>query len=277
MDFFSQRASAFLRGLSRVSCYKEGMNSSFTITGFARQFGRTACLVLLAAMFLEACANRPSPPKSSQPQASAPLPPTAPAVVVPSPVPPAPSAAVDTEGWTDLFDGRTLAGWRATDFSGKGTVKVEGGKIILGTGYMTGVTRTNPVPKMSYEVSLEAMRVDGSDFFCGLTFPVGNDPCTLIVGGWGGGLVGLSSLDGNDAANNETTKFMSFENGRWYRIRLRVEPTSIQAWIDDDRVVKVDTTDRKTSIRWEVEESKPFGIATYSTTAAIRNIRIREL
>jgi hypothetical protein len=48
----------------------------------------------------------------------------------------------------------------------------------------------------------------------------------------GGGSRGLSSLDGQDAANNETTQYINFEKGRWYRIRLRVMPTKIQAWID---------------------------------------------
>ena len=84
-------------------------------------------------------------------------------------------------------------------------------------------------------------------------------------------------MDGNDAANNETSKFLTFENGRWYRIRLLVRPKSIKAWIDDDKVVDVDTTDRKLSIRWEVEECKPFGIATWSTAAALRNIRVRQI
>jgi hypothetical protein len=142
---------------------------------------------------------------------------------------------------------------------------------------MTGITWTNDIPRINFEVELEAMRVDGSDFFCGLTFPVGQSPCSLIIGGWGGGVVGISSLDGEDAANNETTKYMSFENGRWYIIRLRVMPTTIQAWIDGDKVVDVVTTGRKISIRSEVELSVPFGIATWSTTGAIRNLRLRRL
>ena len=142
---------------------------------------------------------------------------------------------------------------------------------------MTGVTWTNDIPRMDFEVELEAMRVDGSDFFCALTFPVRNDPCSLIVGGWGGGVVGLSSLDGQDASSNETTKYLNFENGRWYNIRLRVKPKSIQAWIDNDKVVDVVTTGHKMSIRSEVELSVPFGIATWSTTGALRNIRVRPL
>ncbi len=121
------------------------------------------------------------------------------------------------------------------------------------------------------------MRVDGSDFFCGLTFPVGENPCSLIVGGWGGGVVGLSSLDGEDAAHNETTRYLNFEKGRWYRIRLRVASAAIQAWIDDDKVVDVTTTGRTISIRSEVELSRPLGFATWSTTGALRNIWMRPL
>jgi 3-keto-disaccharide hydrolase len=142
---------------------------------------------------------------------------------------------------------------------------------------MTGVTWTNDVLRRNYEISLEAMRVEGNDFFCALTFPVGDDPCSLIVGGWGGGVVGLSSLDGEDAAHNDTTQYMNFDNGRWFKIRLRVANSKIQAWIDNDKVVDVDTTGRKVSIRVEVEPSKPLGFATWSTTGALRNIKLRRL
>jgi len=184
----------------------------------------------------------------------------------------------DEQGWQALFDGKTLNGWAITDFAGRGDVKVENGSIILGEGVMTGITWTNPLPaSMSYEIALDAMRVQGSDFFCGLTFPVGKDPCSLIVGGWGGGVVGLSSLDGEDAANNETTKVAEFEKGKWYAIKLRVQPTRIQAWIDGEKYVDVDTTDRKISIRIEVELSRPLGIASWNTQAALKNIRMRKL
>jgi hypothetical protein len=178
-----------------------------------------------------------------------------------------------------LFDGKTLTGWISSDFAGRGSVTVSNGQINLGMGSMTGInwTNTNTLPRMSYEISLDAMRVDGSDFFCGLTFPVGKDPCSFIVGGWGGGVVGLSSIDSEDASQNETTGYMNFTNGKWYHIRVRVEPGKIQAWIDNDRVVNLETEGKRISIRMEVEPSVPLGIATWNTAAALKNIQLKRL
>ena len=230
-----------------------------------------ACCVLFVVGILGGCASKQARVATSTPDVSSTNTNTNRAVAKAAARQPVPAGTIQ------LFDGETLKGWRISDFAGKGPVRVEEGKLILEMGTMTGVTYTNPVPTMNYEISVEAMRVDGSDFFCGLTFPVGNDPCSLIVGGWGGGVVGLSSLDGQDAANNETTQYINFEKGRWYKVRLRVVPNRIQAWIDDDKVIDADTTDRRISIRLEVEESRPLGFSSWSTTAALRNIRLRKL
>ena len=190
-----------------------------------------------------------------------------------------PSVPESGSPWRSLFDGKSLSGWAETGFAGRGLVKVSEGKLILETGLMTGVTWTNAadLPRINYEIALDAMRVEGSDFFCALTFPVKENPCSFIVGGWGGGVVGLSSLDGQDAANNDTTRYMSFDTGKWYALRVRVTETNLQCWIDADKVVDVETKDRRISIRPEVEDSRPLGIASWSTTAALRNIRLRKL
>jgi len=171
-----------------------------------------------------------------------------------------------------LFDGKTLGKWKATPFKDHGSVTVQDGEIRLGMGYMTGITWSGPLLRMNYEICLEAMRVEGGDFFCGLTFPVGPDPCSLIVGGWGGETVGLSSIDYFDASENATTIRRTFESNRWYRIRLRVTVTKIEAWIDEDKVVDLVTTGHTIGIRSEVKLSQPLGIATYWTSAAIRRI-----
>ncbi len=183
--------------------------------------------------------------------------------------------------WIPLFDGKTLDGWKVTDFGGSPEdARVEDGTLILdmGTTSMSGVTSTrHDLPRLDYEVSLQAMRVQGSDFFCGLTFPIKDSFCSLIVGGWGGSLVGISSFDGMDASENETTTMMNFENGRWYTIRLRVTDGRIQAWIDEKRVVDARPGQRRIHVRAEVENSKPFGLATWYTKAAVKDIRLRLL
>jgi hypothetical protein len=189
-----------------------------------------------------------------------------------------PGAAAKTRS---LFDGKTLSGWKGSDFASQGKVEVKDEQIVIGFGEgCSGITYAGDVPKTNYELSLEAMRVDGTDFFCGLTFPVERDkgkvqPCTLVVGGWGGGTVGLSSIDGYDASENSTSKYIEFENGRWYKIRLRVTKPKIEAWIDSEKIVDFTLGQHDLSIRIEVEESKPLGIATWRTTGAFRKIEVR--
>ncbi len=179
-----------------------------------------------------------------------------------------------------LFDGKSLAGWKKTKFGGEAEVVVRNGQMILQTGAdMTGVTwnRAKPPPDWDYEVTLDTMRVEGHDFFCGLTFRVGKNPCSLILGGWGGGVCGLSSIDGFDASENDTTGYHEFQNGRWYRVRLRVTRQRITGWIDGKEILDQQLKGRKIGIRGEVDLSQPFGLSTWQTTGAVRNLRIRTL
>jgi hypothetical protein len=186
---------------------------------------------------------------------------------------------VSGEGWKSMFDGKTLTGWRETDFAGHGPSFCEFGTMVLGEGAaLTGVNWTNQAPKSGYEVALEALRAEGSDFFCGLTFPVGDSFCSLILGGWGGGVVGISSIDGQDASENETTQFLNFEIGRWYHVKISVTDAKIEAWLDEKKIVDVKTTGRKISMRYgEIELSKPLGLATYQTIGAFREIKMRRI
>jgi hypothetical protein len=187
-------------------------------------------------------------------------------------------APFEGTGWESIFEG-TLDGWKATDFAGHGEVEVESGLLVLNMGDpFTGVNFTNTFPKMNYEIALDAMRLMGTDFFCGLTVPVGDSFCSLIVGGWGGSLVGISSLDGMDASENETTKYLNFESGRWYRIRLRITEGRLEGWIDNEKLINVLTRDRRISVRpGDIEMSKPMGIAAWQTSAAYREIKVRRV
>ncbi len=193
---------------------------------------------------------------------------------------PAPGKAkTDPTKWRSLFDGKSLKGWKAPQFGGEGKVVVKDGSIQLERGdMMTGIAYAGgDFPKMDYEVSLEGKRVDGNDFFCTTTFPVGDSFCSLVTGGWGGSVVGLSSIDYYDASDNMTTKFKDFKTGQWYKFRIRVTKDKIQAWVDDEQTVDLETKGHKISIRFECDLCKPFGVASWCTTGAVRDIRVRAL
>lgn len=181
--------------------------------------------------------------------------------------------------WQPMFDGKSLEGWRVTPFTGRGQVRVENGNIILAPGNpLTGVNWAGSFPKADYEVRFEAARLEGSDFFASLTFPVANSFCTWVTGGWGGDIVGLSSLDDWDASENETRSYFNFEKGRWYAFRLEVTPARIRAWIDDQPMVNVSIEGRSVGLRFgEIERSAPFGFASYATRGGLRRIEYRVL
>ncbi|MCU0783110.1 MAG: DUF1080 domain-containing protein [Verrucomicrobia bacterium] len=240
------------------------------------------CCCGLVAAALSGCVSERFKPSGVSPQRETISVPSAPKLDEPGILAQAaaqPPAPVGSGDWQPLFDGESLHGWRVTKFDGGGKVEVRQGLIALGAGDpFTGVNYTNDAPKVNYEIALEAMRVGGSDFFCGLTFPVRDAFCSLIIGGWGGSVVGLSNVDSMDASENETTQFIDFATGRWYHVRLRVTEQKIEAWIEQKKVVNLTSTGRKISQRFgDIELSKPLGIASWMTSAAVREIKIRHV
>jgi hypothetical protein len=176
--------------------------------------------------------------------------------------------ATKESSWKDL-DIRPDGSWVQSRFGGDGKLEIADGVISLGFGDpLTGVRWEGDFPKIGYEISLEARRTNGFDFFCGLTLPVGDQRCSLILGGWGGSLVGLSSIDGMDAAHNETMLVREFEQNRWYKVRLR-------AWLDDEQIIDFERDGRPLDIRSEMEQSTPVGIAAFQCQSQIKNVRVR--
>ena len=59
---------------------------------------------------------------------------------------------------------------------------------------------------------------------------------------------------------------------------VRVTEKKIEAWLDEKKIVNLETAGRQISLRFgDIEQSKPLGIATYQTTAALREIKMRRL
>ena len=182
------------------------------------------------------------------------------------------------DGWRPLFNGKDLDGWKITEFGGEGEVYVENEEVVVTQGAdLSGIHTDRKLAGKQYEVEFEACRHAGSDFFVGFTFPVAGSHCSLILGGWGGGVCGISSFEGMDASENETTTFMDFPKDKWFKVRLVVTDKKLDAWVDKLHLVDVETEGRKIDVRFEMERSKPFGFATFQTTGRIRNARIRDL
>jgi len=178
-----------------------------------------------------------------------------------------------------LFDGKTLDGWEKTNFGGEGEVKVEDGTIIMEFGSsLTGITSTRKdLPTVNYELSFEAMRRSGYDFFAAATFPVGKSHVSFLNGGWGGSVTGISSLDGFDASENETGTFFDYKDKQWYKFCIRITDERIQCRVDGKEVVDVNYKGRQVGTRIEADLSKPLGFAAWETSGAVRKIEIRML
>jgi len=192
-----------------------------------------------------------------------------------------PAATPEPAPWTDLLPIDVERegppdGWVESDFGGGGEVRVAGGRLILDYGSpLTGITWTQPFPTRDYELLVRAARTSGTDFFCGLTFPVGASHATLILGGWGGALVGLSCIDGLDAADNETRQYRSFPAGVPVTLRVRVTADRLCAWLDEEEILDLELSGRSLSLRPEVFASRPLGIAAFTTRAEIELVRYR--
>jgi len=187
------------------------------------------------------------------------------------------TAANETEesSWKDL-NIRPDGSWVQSRFGGDGKLEIADGVISLGFGDpLTGVRWEGDFPKIGYEISLEARRTNGFDFFCGLTLPVGDQRCSLILGGWGGSLVGLSSIDGMDAAHNETMLVREFEQNRWYKVRMEVTEKRLRVWLDDEQIIDFERDGRPLDIRSEMEQSTPVGVAAFQCQSQIKNVRVR--
>ena len=204
--------------------------------------------------------------------------------------------------WTPLFDGKTLNGWSVPGFEADRKVEIRDSCIIIGRDDLaSGIKYDKPFPLSNYEIMYQAKRVGGRNFFAALTFPVKESYCSFINGGWNGSVFGLSSINDNDASENETTAFYEFKDSQWYQFRVCVSDDRIIIWFyavdeerkiieaDDPRTVsamqkeitnpKIDLVlEGKTiSNRSEVLFFQPLGISSWYSEGHLRHIKYREL
>lgn len=211
------------------------------------------------------------------------------------------SKPVAKQQWIALKDH-----WKQCEFGGDGEVKIKDGVVKLDFGQpITGVRwlgsfegdkavgsdsndpklldaikAAKKAPKLArdhYEIRWECRRNGGDDFLCAMTMPIGKNYISLVMGGWGGGITGISSIDGYDASDNETTTYKAYDNGTWYKARVRVDAAKITVWIDEIEMFDVPREGHTFDIRFEMEPCAPLGIANFECDSSIRNIQWRAL
>ena len=182
-------------------------------------------------------------------------------------------AKAEKKSWKPL-----TGSWVVSQFGGDGPTEITDKLIKLGFGDpLTGVRWEGELLRENYEIELEARRTEGFDFFCALTFPVGENHVSLILGGWGGGVVGISSVDGRDASENDTTSFRNFDNEQWYKVRVSVDPNEIRCWIDDKLACSQVREGHKFGIRYEMDQCVPLGLAAFQCKSELRGMQVRKL
>ena len=184
-----------------------------------------------------------------------------------------------------LLESEMVQHWNPVALEDSGMAQVMTGEITLPAGKpMTAVKfeawEALKLPVTDYAIEFEALRVEGQDFFGAVTFPVRSlKTCaTLVNGGWGGGLVGISSIDEQTAAENATRSEHRFVNGQWYRFRLEVRDEEIKGWLDGRLIINASIKGRTISLRpGDIEQCAPFGVATYGTTGRLRGLVVEAL
>jgi hypothetical protein len=178
-----------------------------------------------------------------------------------------------------LFDGRQLGAWKPTNFGGEGEIVFADDHAIFELGNpLTGITwNGSELPRENYALVARARKLSGHDFFCGLTFPIGEEHASLILGGWGGTTCGLSCIDGRDASENATTHYRRIENDRLYSVRIEVYPDRVRAWLDQELLFEVERAKHRFAVRAELRSSQPLGYGAFATRTALHSIELESL
>lgn len=200
-----------------------------------------------------------------------------------SPAAPAPVAVAAAPAEEPWIAGNALGDWQPLEAASQAPVKVLDGVLHLSNGDgVSGVKYVGkrPLPVVDYEISWEAMKEDGADFFGAATFPVRDlKTCvTFVTGGWGGGVTGISCINSMSAEENNTTSGLSYVKGQWYRFRVQITDEILAAWVDDAAIFKVSIKGKQVGMRiGDIEGCVPLGFATYMTKGQVRNLHFRKL
>lgn len=175
----------------------------------------------------------------------------------------------------ELFDGSTLGAWQPEPTGRDDAVRVADGAIELSWGSPgTSMAWTGTRIPPSYELSLEVAKLEGAGSgYWFLTFPIDAErTCTLTLAHRMAWLCGESGPAGAGA----TSRSFGLETREWHSVRLRVVPGRVEAQVDDERLT-VEPTGTPAVALAGIDAPRELEIATWSMTAAVRELRLERL
>ncbi|MCY3023180.1 MAG: protein kinase [Planctomycetota bacterium] len=246
-------------------------------------------LGLGAITFIAALAMRgANKSETAKPDTRPPIPDTRPAAVQPQSTNPKPETGPgpppDEARWgpgEDLFDGKSLAGWKVPDtglFARHGDVRVENGELVLRKGQQgTAAAWAGQFPSVDYELAFELKFPSPL-----VSFPVGTSQWAFFLTkdftGESSAAVGpVKVTSGSLGCTPKGGAKLPVEQGKWYGVRLRIAAHKITATIDGQQRFEFDTTPHEEQGRGGDDTLKPLAVFTWQGEGAIRAIRLRRL
>ena len=68
-----------------------------------------------------------------------------------------------------------------------------------------------------------------------------------------------------------------FQPRRWHKVRLRVTQARIEVWLDERKVIDLETGGHRLVCADASAPLKPLGVRTWTSRSALRNIMLRRL
>jgi protein kinase-like protein len=125
-----------------------------------------------------------------------------------------------------------------------------------------------PFPRSNYELEVEAMPVDSTDYFCSLVVPVGKRSVTITTIDRR-----LRLMEVDDRMVTVNTR-LALARKKWHRFRVRVTPAFFTVWVNGTKIVERLCDG---SVFRSPRGAKPLAIYASGTQTGIRSVRMRRI